>query len=71
MKQLVLDGVAFRTSLMSQKSRNCVGVGTKLGRVLVTNTKHPSVIVDFSKQEWLAFLDGVKKGEFEITELEK
>ena len=44
----------------------CVGVAIEDSKVTVTNTKKQKTSIEFTKQEWLAFIKGVKDGEFDI-----
>jgi hypothetical protein len=49
---------------------NCVEVSFNptSSAVQVRDSKHPSVaVLKFSPSEWLAFVRGVKNGEFDIT----
>jgi len=45
---------------------NCVGVSMELNKVSVVNTKEGQTIVEFTNDEWQAFIRGVKHGEFDI-----
>ncbi len=71
MKKLIVNGVTFKKSRASQDSEYCVGVGVRRGEIIVTNTKSPITFVKFTRQEWEAFIIGVKNGEFDRQELEK
>ncbi len=50
-------------------TRRCVGVAIEKEKVVVTNTKTKHSIVEFTFDEWEAFLKGVKNDEFEIESL--
>nr|WP_250002499.1 DUF397 domain-containing protein [Actinoplanes sp. M2I2] len=43
---------------------DCVEVALTGGHVLVRNSKNPDEVLSFTGDEWEAFLDGVKEGEF-------
>lgn len=44
----------------------CVGVTRQDGQVLVANTSTPEApVARFTRQEWKAFIAGVKTGEFD------
>lgn len=48
-------------------SCGCVGVALSEGKILVTNTTTSnSPTATFTKEEWTAFIAGVKNGEFDI-----
>ncbi len=65
-----IDGVTYRKSLSSKSGGGyCVGVGLKNGKISVINTKSDGPVVKFSPQEWAAFLEGVKAGEFDLHRL--
>lgn len=40
-----------------------VSIGDEIG---VRDSKDPSKVLVFNRREWAAFLDGAKKGEFDI-----
>lgn len=68
-----IDGYLFRKSSFSRMAKSifCVGVAVDDDKVLVTNTQSGESIVEFSFDEWDAFLNGVKAGEFDLSELRK
>lgn len=43
----------------------CVEVTVEYGNIGVRNSKVPSEIVWFDSEEWLAFTNGVKAGDFD------
>ena len=43
----------------------CVEVARKGRRILIREAERPRVIVQTGKADWRAFLDGVKRGEFD------
>lgn len=59
----------FRTSSMctiDKSVKHCVQVATNVkGTVLVRNSTTGDT-VEFTSDEWDAFLDGAKKGEFDV-----
>lgn len=44
----------------------CVEVSKAGDQILVRNSKTPGVVGVFSKDEWLAFINGAKDGEFDL-----
>lgn len=44
----------------------CVEVHGDGDRVLVRNSTKPEIVVEFTREEWLTFLDGVRRGEFDV-----
>jgi len=57
----------FKTSSYCECGEYCVGVRMAPNRIDVTNTKDKSRRnVTFTKEEWNAFLLGVKNGEFDL-----
>lgn len=55
----------WRTSTRSQDT-NCVEVAYRAGEVRVRDTKNRAVgMVAVTPQDWRAFVDGVKAGEFD------
>jgi len=59
-----IKGKDFVKSTYSGGS-NCVGVAMEPGKVSVVNTKEGKTIVEFTEEEWTAFIKGVKHGEFD------
>jgi len=56
---------SWRTATMSTGG-DCVQVGSNAGQVLVRHSKHPGgPVIFYTRREWAAFIDGVKKGEFD------
>jgi transcriptional regulator with XRE-family HTH domain len=63
--QSPLVDIPWRTAVKSGES-NCVQVARRDGVIMVANSKHPSgPTLSYTLQEWDAFLDGAKKGEFD------
>jgi hypothetical protein len=39
---------------------------TRQTRILIRDSKHPDgPVLEYTREEWIAFLDGAKKGEFD------
>ncbi|MFD7161602.1 DUF397 domain-containing protein [Kribbella sp. NPDC059898] len=65
-----LTGVQWHKSTRSAPNNNCVEAGLLAdGGVAVRDTKQGDTgpILEFTKSEWVAFLDGAKRGEFDIV----
>ncbi|MGH3950707.1 MAG: DUF397 domain-containing protein [Pseudonocardiaceae bacterium] len=58
----------FTKSSYSNGGDNCVEVGvTRDGRVVLRHSKHPELPPHvYTRDEWVAFLAGVKDGEFDL-----
>jgi hypothetical protein len=54
----------WRTSTASGGS-NCVQVGSNNDMVVVGDSKNPDQVLSYTRQEWAAFLEGAKRGEFD------
>lgn len=68
------SGITWRKSQFSNPSGNCVQVaerGNQMlvdGKVLVRDSKDPAgPVLGFTKDEWQAFIAGVKSGEFDLN----
>jgi hypothetical protein len=60
-----LDALQWRTASISAGS-NCVEVAPYQGMVAVRNSREPEgVVLMYTADEWSAFVDGAKKGEFD------
>ena len=60
-----LPDISWRTAVKSSGG-SCVQVGRRDGVVVVADSKHPGgPVLSYTLQEWDAFLDGAKKGEFD------
>ena len=63
-----LEGVAWRTA-GGCADKSCVEVGYNLGKIYVRDTKDRSKAPHvYTRDEWLAFLDGAKRGEFDLPQ---
>lgn len=61
---------AWRKSSLSYANHNCVEVAVLDTAVLVRNSRDtdgPVLLVD--RAEWVAFVTGVKEGEFDLSQL--
>jgi hypothetical protein len=57
--------IPWRTAVKSGAS-NCVRVARRDGMIMIADSKHPGgPVLSYTPQEWDAFLDGAKKGEFD------
>lgn len=57
--------IPWRTAVKSGAS-NCVQVARRDGMIMIADSKHPGgPVLSYTPQEWDAFLDGAKKGEFD------
>ena len=60
-----LPDIPWRTALKSSGG-GCVQVARRSGLVMVADSKHPGgPALSYTIQEWDAFLDGAKRGEFD------
>jgi uncharacterized protein DUF397 len=61
----ISDQDPWRTATMSG-GQNCVQVKSKDGMIIVGNTRlADGPFLSYTRDEWVAFLDGAKKGEFD------
>lgn len=60
-----INGVLYRKSSCSNSSQLCVGVAYKDNDVLVVNTNTQDLVLRFTREEWRAFIAGVKANEFD------
>lgn len=60
------DDAAWRTSSASGNGGNCVEVALTADGIWVRDTKdRPGPVLRFTREEWDAFLAGVRQGEFD------
>jgi hypothetical protein len=57
--------IKFIKSSFCEDYKGCVGVRKAYGKILITNTNNENPIIEFTKNEWDAFIKGVKAGEFD------
>lgn len=60
-----VNGVVYQKSSRSNSSQLCVGVAFQNNDVLVVNTKTQDPVLRFTREEWRAFIQGVKANEFD------
>ncbi|QAZ66053.1 DUF397 domain-containing protein [Solidesulfovibrio carbinolicus] len=65
-KTLKSHGKTFKISSFSGSGHNCVGVSINNDMISVINTNTKDSIIDFTKDEWSAFIAGVKNSEFDL-----
>lgn len=70
MKTFTINGRVFKksSSSLSLVISKCVGVSISDRDVLVTNVSKNAPILNFTRDEWDAFIKGVKNGEFNLDE---
>lgn len=68
MKIKNINGSIFKKSSFSPNARNvkCVGVSISQEDVLVTNYDKEGPMLHFKRDEWDAFIKGVKNEEFDL-----
>ena len=60
-----LPDIPWRIAVKSSQG-TCVQVARRHGMIVVGDSKHPGgPVLSYTPQEWDAFLDGAKKGEFD------
>jgi hypothetical protein len=63
--QVEVDVLLWRTATASQGG-NCVQVATAYESIAVRNSREPhGPVLLFTRAEWSAFVDGVRRGEFD------
>ena len=57
--------IPWRTAIKSG-STNCIQVARRDDEIMIADSKHPGgPVLSYTLQEWDAFLDGAKRGEFD------
>jgi Domain of unknown function (DUF397) len=56
--------IPWRTATKSAAG-NCVQVARRGSTIMIADSKNPGTFLSYTPQEWDAFLDGAKKGEFD------
>jgi hypothetical protein len=58
--------LAWRKASLSHAANNCVELALKDGMVVLRHSKSPDgPVIAYTAEEFYAFLDGAKKGEFD------
>jgi len=66
------EGPRFRKATASGGGGNCVEIALSADEVLVRHSKYPQgPTLAYTLEEWVAFLDGVAKGEFTLDALRR
>ncbi len=65
MIKISIDGKTYLKSSFSSKSYKCVGIRKEAEKIFIINTKTKGPTVEFTFDEWEAFVKGVKAGEFD------
>lgn len=62
------NDLTYRKSTFSDRgpSERCVEVAIMKEKIMVRNTRDKSVALEFTPDEWDAFIKGVKQSEFDI-----
>lgn len=69
MSKVIFNDIDFKKSTLSPQKRNpqCVAVAQKDGMVAVRDTKDANkTTLLFTRDEWEAFVAGVKNNEFDV-----
>ncbi len=68
MDEVRFDSSEFRKSSFSADAKECVEVAIRDGVVGVRDSKDVhSAVLEFTAPEWVAFVKGIKAGEFDIA----
>ena len=66
-KVVNVNGVAYKlSSKCNAASTACCAVSISDNKISMLNTTKQDTVVDFTKDEWRAFIEGVKNGDFDI-----
>ena len=57
----------FIKSSFSASDATCVGIASLGDSIVVNNTNEPQITIQFTKEEWRAFVLGVKNNEFDVS----
>ena len=63
-KEVLMKEQGFRKSSFCANDSCCVEVRIKNGKIKLRDAR--GKIVEYTKGEWKAFVNGVKKGEFDV-----
>jgi len=59
-------GLVWRKAQLSTNNGSCVEIASVTGKIALRDSKDPSgPVLVYTPDEWSAFLDGAKKGEFD------
>ena len=66
-KEVMVNGREFKLSSMcNAASTRCCAVSINSDDIAMLNTTNCENVIHFTKDEWVAFIDGVKNGEFDV-----
>ena len=65
-KKVQFEGRDHVTSSFSGSGHSCVGVSIGKGDVSIVNTNTRDKCIQFTHEEWSAFVAGVKNSEFDL-----
>jgi Domain of unknown function (DUF397) len=57
--------LVWRKAKLSSNNGQCVEVASVAGKIILRDSKDPDPMLVYTPAEWTAFLNGVKKGEFD------
>lgn len=61
------QNLKFKKSSFSPKGGDwCVGIAREEDKIIITNTKSKNLFISYTKEEWEAFIMGVKNNEFDF-----
>ena len=60
-----INGIEYTKSSLC-RGKGCVGVANNNDQIVVVNTKTQPLPIEFTKYEWKLFIEGVKRGEFDV-----
>jgi Domain of unknown function (DUF397) len=64
---MVFNDEDFKTSSLCVQCRTCVAVAVNIDGVGIRDTKDPTkTTLNFTREEWQLFVEGAKRGEFDI-----
>ncbi len=56
----------FRKSKGCVMGVTCVEIAKDSKNIFVRDSKNPEIVLEFTSEEWKSFIEGVKKGEFDL-----
>jgi hypothetical protein len=64
---MVFNDEDFKTSSLCVHCNTCVAVAVNIDGVGIRDTKDPTkTTLNFTREEWQLFVEGAKRGEFDI-----